>query len=164
VPLTRLQHLEACEARADLQERQLQLLQRQIDETDAAFKLELARGEKHAEALMQIQRTCDSVMRSCDRRVDELKAQHAAAIIAKENAVATTRASFLAEIAALKSANAAAIAKLGDAAAAKDAQLEEMKAQRAALEAQLAVLQAQATSQLTDMRPCTRCCRHYPRY
>jgi hypothetical protein len=45
-----LEHLEACELRADVQERQLRLLQKQIDETDAALKLELARGEKHAEA------------------------------------------------------------------------------------------------------------------
>jgi hypothetical protein len=71
VSLDRLQRLEACEARADLQERHIELLQKQIAETDAALKLELARGEKHAEALMHIARTCDE-------RTSEMKEQHAA--------------------------------------------------------------------------------------
>jgi hypothetical protein len=122
VSLARLQHLEACEARVDLQKQHIQLLQKQIDDSDAVLKLELARGEKSAEALMHIARSCDS-------RVDELKAHHAAAI-----------------------------AKLQNEAAAKDARLEEMKAEKealgatnAALEAQVAALQAQTTSKLSDI-------------
>jgi hypothetical protein len=34
--------------------RHIELLQKQIAETDAALKLELARGERHAEALMHV--------------------------------------------------------------------------------------------------------------
>jgi hypothetical protein len=119
VSLARLQHLEACELRADLQDRHIQLLQKQVDETGAALKLELARGEKHAEAMMHI-------ARSCDDRVDELKMQHAAAMIAKDDAVAALKA----ELETVKASHAAAIGSL---------------------EGQVAVLQAQTTSKLTDI-------------
>jgi hypothetical protein len=76
VSLDRLQRLEACEARADLDARHIELLQKQIDEIDGILKLELARGEKHAEALMHIARTCDE-------RTSELKEQHATAPASK---------------------------------------------------------------------------------
>jgi hypothetical protein len=51
-------------------------------DADAALKLELARGEKHAEALMHIARTCDE-------RSSEMKEQHAAALCVKD--AATTK-------------------------------------------------------------------------
>jgi hypothetical protein len=87
--------------RADLQESHIQLLQNQIDATDATLKLELARGEKHAEALMRIARTCDD-------RVDELKIQHAAILRVKDDALAALKA----ELAAVKASHAAAIGNL----------------------------------------------------
>jgi hypothetical protein len=42
VSLARLRHLEACEARADLQECHILLQRKHIDDADAALKLELA--------------------------------------------------------------------------------------------------------------------------
>jgi hypothetical protein len=62
------------------------------------------------------------VARTCDDRVDDMKAQHAAALIAEE----------------------AYVAKLSE-------EKSDLKAANSSLEAQLAVLQAQATSKLTDI-------------
>jgi hypothetical protein len=126
VSVARLRQLEAFELRADLDAKTIALQQQQIRDLDAALKLEQARGEKHADALMHIARTCDE-------RTGELKEQHAAALrvqaagVAKleEDSVAL-RASHAAvihkmestlaraelEIAALKAAHASAIRKL----------------------------------------------------
>jgi hypothetical protein len=109
--------------RADLQERHIHLLQKQIDDSDAALKLELARGEKHAEALMHI-------ARSCDDRVDEIKTHHAAAVT-----------SLKAELEAVKASHAVTIGKLET----------QHAAVIAALENQVAVLRLHAMSKLTDI-------------
>jgi hypothetical protein len=101
VSLARLRHLEACQVRADLQERHIQLLQKQIDETGAALKSEVARGEKHAEVLMHI-------ARSCDDRVDELKVQHAGALRIKDDALTALTA----ELEAVKASQAEVVSKL----------------------------------------------------
>jgi hypothetical protein len=77
VSLDRLQQLEASEARADLQARHIDLLQKQIAETNAALKEERALSEKHAEAMMRVARTCDE-------RTSEMKEQHAAALRVKD--------------------------------------------------------------------------------
>jgi hypothetical protein len=123
VSLDRLQRLEACEAQADLQQRHIELLQKQIAETDAALKLELARGEKHAEALMHVARTCDE-------RTSELKEQHAAALRVKD-AVMTK----------MEMSHAAAISKL-------EAHHKDVVAD---LKAENAALRAQAASTLTEI-------------
>jgi hypothetical protein len=117
---SRLQHLEACEARADLQEHHIQLLQKQIDDADATLKLELARGEQHAEATMCYARASDSTL-------EELKTLRAAAAIAQQNLQ-----DLQAQNTALAVAKAAAIAKL--------------EAEKAVLKAQVAMLQEQTTS------------------
>jgi hypothetical protein len=122
---SRLQHLEACEARADLQERHIQLLQQQLDDADAALKLELARGEQHAEAMMCYARASDSTL-------EELKTQRAAAAIAQQNLQ-----DLQAQNTALAVAKAAAVAKL--------------EAEKAVLKAQVAMLQEQTKMQLKDI-------------
>jgi hypothetical protein len=62
---------------------------------------ELARGEKQAEAMMHIARTCDD-------RVDELKVQHAAALRGKDDAVAALKA----ELEAVNALRGVSIGKL----------------------------------------------------
>jgi hypothetical protein len=132
VSLDRLQRLEACEARVDLQEQHIELLQRQIAETDAALKLELARGEKHAEALMHIARTCDE-------RTSEMKEQHAMALrvtakVEDENTALKTK------LLELTASHAVATSKLE---AQKEAIIE--------LKAEVTALKAQAASTLTEI-------------
>jgi hypothetical protein len=136
VSLDRLQRLEACEARAELQERHIELLQKQVSETDAILKLELARGEKHAETLMHIARTCDE-------RTSEMREQHAAALRVKD--VATTKMEN--HIAALQVENAALKAKHVDLTASHVAAKEVI----AALKAENTALKAQAASTLAEI-------------
>jgi hypothetical protein len=129
VSLDRLQRLEVCEARADLQERHIELLQKQIAETDAALKLELARGEKHAEALMHIARTCDE-------RASEMKEQHAAALRVKDAATAKLEDDFgalKAKLLELAASHAVTITKLET--QHKDA-ITKLESENAALKAQ----------------------------
>jgi hypothetical protein len=120
VSLDRLQHLMACEARADLQKRHMELLQKQITDADAALKLELARGEKHAEALTHIARTCDE-------RTSEMKEQHAAttAKVEAENAALKAR---LVELEARIAKREAAIEEKDAIIKAKDAVIQEKDA------------------------------------
>jgi hypothetical protein len=121
------------ELQADLDAQNIAQLREQNKELADALAAERACGEKHAEALMRI-------ARSCDDRVDELKAQHAAAIVANQTVVAKLEdaaASLQAQNATLAAANAAAMTKL--------------EKEKTALEVQVAVLQAQATTQLTDI-------------
>jgi hypothetical protein len=130
VSLDRLRDLEACEERAALQQRHIELLQKQITETDAALKLEVARGEKHAEALMHIARTCDV-------RTSEVKEQHAA-VTAK-----------------VEGENAALKAKLVELAASHTAAIDKLEAQHketvTKLEAGYTALKAQSTSTLSEL-------------
>jgi hypothetical protein len=118
-----LQRLQTLELQVDLDAQSIAQLREQNSVLEDALSLERARGEKQAEALMHIARTCDD-------RVDELKAQHAAAIAKLEN-----------EKAALNAAHATAFAKLRG---------------KACLEAQVAVSQAQTTSKLTDIHCAVR--------
>jgi hypothetical protein len=151
VSLDRLQRLEACEARVDVQERQIEMLQKQIAETEAALKLELARGEKHAEALMHIARTCDE-------RTSEMKEQRAALRV-KDAAMAKMEATLL----ELTASHAAAITNLE--AGQKDA-ITKLEVQHSdaitkiegqhkdaitKLEAEIAALKAQAASTLSEI-------------
>jgi hypothetical protein len=92
--------------------------------------LELARGEKHAEAVMHIARTCDE-------RTSELKEQHAAVTAKVEDENATLKAK-LVELAA---SHAAAISKW-------EAQHKETTIK---LEAENAALKAQAASTLAEI-------------
>jgi hypothetical protein len=145
VSVDRLQTLEACEARADLQQQHIELLQKQIAETDAALKLELARGEKHAEALMHIARTCDE-------RTSDMKEQHATALRVKDMATAKSETLHAASISKLEAQHNAAISK-------SDAQhkddISKLEAQHkdaiTKLEAENAALKAQAASTLKDL-------------
>jgi hypothetical protein len=134
VSVDRLQTLEACEARADLQQQHIELLQKQIAETDAALKLELARGEKHAEALMHIARTCDE-------RTSDMKEQHATALRFKDMATAKSETLHAAAISKLEAQHSAALSK-------SDAQHKDAVTK---LEAEIAELKAQATSTLTEI-------------
>jgi hypothetical protein len=84
-PLQLLQRLEALELQADLDARNIAQLREQNKQLDDVLSSERARGEKHAEAFMRIARTCDD-------RVDELKAQHAAAVAKLEEEKATLKA------------------------------------------------------------------------
>jgi hypothetical protein len=107
VSLDRLQQLEASEARADLQARHIELLQKQIAETSVALKEERALSEKQAEAMMRVARTCE---RSC-----EMKEQHAAALRAQDAATAIVEddnAALKAKLRELAASHAASIAKL----------------------------------------------------
>jgi hypothetical protein len=138
------QRLETLELQATLDAQNITQLQERNKELEDALDSERAHGEKHADALMRIARTCDNSF-------DEMKAQHAAAIVAKENTIAkleqeqaalrtthaVTVAKLEAEMAALKASTAATFAKLEE--------------ERADLKAQVAMLQAQTTSNLTDM-------------
>jgi hypothetical protein len=133
VSLDRLRRLEACEARADVQERHIDLLQKQIAETDAALKLELARGEKHAEAMMHVARTCDE-------RTSEIKEQHAIVLRIKDAAIVKVEA----KLVELTASHAAAINK-------SEAQDARHKEAIAALKAENAALKAQAASTLTEI-------------
>jgi hypothetical protein len=135
VSLDRLQRLEACEGRADLQGRHIELLHTQIADTDAILKQELARGEKHAEALMHIARTCDE-------RMTEIKEQHAAALRVKDAAAAKAEAK-LVELAA---SHTAAISKLE--AQHKDA-ITKLEAENYALKAQAASTLTQVVTAIT---------------
>jgi hypothetical protein len=147
VSLDRLQRLEACEARSDLQERHIELLQKQIAETDAALKLELARGDNHAEALMHIARTCDA-------RTSEIREQHASALRDKDAASAkiedgtTALTTKLLELTAL---HAAAISKTES----QKEVITKLEAQHkdaiVKLEAENAALKAQIASTLKDL-------------
>jgi hypothetical protein len=130
VSLDRLQRLEACEARVDLQARHIELLQKQIAETDAELKLERARGEKHAEALMRIARTSDE-------RANEMKEQHAAALCMKDAVTAKVEAKLEEQAAS----HAAAITKLN----------EQHKAAVTKLKAENTALNAQAASTLKQL-------------
>jgi hypothetical protein len=121
-----LQRLEMFELQAGLDAQNIAQLQEQNTRLEGALDLERARGEKHAEALMRIARTCDD-------RVDELKSQHAGAIAKLENENATSKA-----------ASAAAFAKFEE-------EKATLIAANAALQAHVAVLQAQTTSKLTDI-------------
>jgi hypothetical protein len=142
-----LQRLEVLELQKDLDAQNIARLQEQNKELEDALAAERACGEKHAEALMGIQRTCDDALRNCDNLVDDLKMQHARAIARLEDAAAakevclqTVRVekdALTAEIAALKAATAATTVKL--------------EREKAALEAQVALLQAQSTSRLADI-------------
>jgi hypothetical protein len=137
VSLERLQQLEACEAQADVQKRHIELLQKQITESDAALKLEQARGEKHAEALMHIARTCDE-------RTSEMKEQHAAALRVKDmitGKVEDENAALKEKLVELASSHAAAISK----------QEAQHKGAIIKLEAENAALRAQAASTLTEI-------------
>jgi hypothetical protein len=143
VSLDRLQRLEACEAQADVQERHIELLQKQIAETDAALKLELARGEKHAEALMHIARMCDA-------RTGEMKEQHAAVLRVKDATIIKLGD----DNAALKVDNAALKAKhveLASSNAATTTKLEARDEVIASLKTENAVLKAQTASSLTQI-------------
>jgi chromosome segregation ATPase len=143
VSLARLQRLEACEARADLQAQHIELLQKQIAETGAALKVELARGEKHAEAMMHIARTCDE-------RTSEIKEQHAAALRIRDAATAKLED----DNAALEADNAALNAKLVElatshAAAIKlDAQHKEATTKLEAQISKMETLHKEATTKL----------------
>jgi hypothetical protein len=130
VSLDRLLRLEACEARGDLQARHIALLQKQIAETDAELKLERARGEKHAEALVHMAQTCDE-------RVSELKEQYAAALRIKDAAMAKVEA----KLEELVASHAVAISKL-------EAQHKEVTSD---LEIENAALKVQAASTLTEI-------------
>jgi hypothetical protein len=136
--------LVTSELQATLDAQHIAQLQEQNKALEDALYAERARGEKLAEAFMHVARTCDN-------RVDELKAQHASVIAKLEN-----------ENAALKAANAAACAKLVEekatqknANAAAFVKIEEekatLKAANAILQAHVAALQAQTTSKLTDI-------------
>jgi hypothetical protein len=150
-----LQRLQTFQLRADLDARNIAQLRQQNKELEDALKTERGASEKHAEALMRIARTCDN-------RVDEMKAQHAAAMILKDTTIAKLEDAAItlqARHAADMKVKDITIAKLEGAAAAMDARLEEMKAENAALkaanaalEAQVALLSAQTTAQLTDIR------------
>jgi hypothetical protein len=142
-----LQRLQLLELRADLDAQIIAQLRDQNKVLEADFNAESSCGEKHAEALTGIQRTCDSFMRICDNRVNELSLQHARAIAKLEDAAAANKrtletlraenAALKGEMTALKAAAATAVAKV--------------EKEKAALEGQVALLQAQATSKLTDI-------------
>jgi hypothetical protein len=95
------------------------------------LKLELARGEKHAEALMHIARTCDE-------RTSEMKEQHAAALRVKDTALGK-----------VDDENAALKVKLAEltSATSKHAHHKETIAD---LKTEIAALKAQAASTLTQ--------------
>jgi hypothetical protein len=73
---------------ADLDAHNIAQLRERNKELADALAAERACGEKHTEALMGIQRTCDDALRSCDNMVDDLNVQHARAIATLEDAVA----------------------------------------------------------------------------
>jgi hypothetical protein len=132
-----LQRVETLELQAVLDAQHIAQLREQNKAHEDVLHAERARGEKYAEAFMHIARTCDD-------RVDELKAQHAAALRVKDDAVATLKA----ELEAVKASQAAAITKLETQHAAATAALH---ATNAALKFHVAALQAQTTSKLTDL-------------
>jgi hypothetical protein len=142
-----LLRLEVLELKADLDAQIIAQLRGQNKGLEDALNAERASSEMHAEALMGIQRTCDSVVRTCDSRVEDMKMQHARAVARLEDDVAAKvgilqkvkaeHAALTAEIAALKGANAAAVIKF--------------EKEKAALAGQVALLQEQATAKLADI-------------
>jgi hypothetical protein len=82
-------------------------------------------------------------MRACDNKVDELKAQHAAVITAKDTAFAKLEHAAATNEASLRDVTAQNAALTAENAA--------LKAAVAGLEAQVAVLEAHATSKLADI-------------
>jgi hypothetical protein len=108
------------------------------------LKLELVRGEKHAEALMHIARTCD-------RRVSETKEQHAAALRVRDAIAAKMED----ENTALKADNVALKAKVVDLSASHAIAISKLEAQHkeviTKLEAESAALKAQAATTLTEI-------------
>jgi hypothetical protein len=142
-----LRRLEPLQLQADLDAQNIVQLREQNTALEDALSMERARGEKHAEALMHIARTCDE-------RVNELKAQHAAASIANQTTIAKledavaakedTLQKVKAQNAALKAATAATVIKL--------------EKEKAALEAQVALLQAHAMLKLADIHTAIAAC------
>jgi hypothetical protein len=128
-----LLRLEMLELQTDLDAKNIAQLREQNKQLEDALKKEQERDERHADALMQIARTCDSFKRCCENKADHLRAQLASTLFANENTVAKLEN----EKAALRAATSATIAKL--------------EQEKAALEAQVAVFQAQAMSKLTDI-------------
>jgi hypothetical protein len=132
-----LQRLQTLELQADLDAQNIAQLREQNTALEDAFSAERARGEKHAEAFMRIARTCDD-------RVEELKAQYAGVVAKLENEKVALKAAHAA--AAVKTEEEKAIMK-----AATAATISKLEAGKASLEAQVAVLQAQTTSKLMDI-------------
>jgi hypothetical protein len=122
VSADRLERLERSETVAALHAKHVQQLQTQVGGLETELKAERAHGEKHAEALVR-------VARSCDDRVDELKTHHAAALRVKDDAVSQLKEEF----AALRASHAAAIAKVESETTALKAELEALKASHSAV-------------------------------
>jgi hypothetical protein len=141
VPGHRLQELQS---RAALDAENIHLLRQQIVHLDAALKLEQARGEKHAETLMHIARTCDE-------RASELNAQHAAALHSKDMTIAKMQDAVAAKdatIVQMEASHARAISKLESAFAKLEAETAVLKGSHAAA---IKRLESEALVKLTDI-------------
>jgi hypothetical protein len=137
VSVDRLECLERCEAQAALHAQQAQRLQARIDDLEAELKAERENGERNTEVLVRI-------ARSCDDRVDEMKAQHAAVLHVSDDAISAVTA----DIEALRASHVAAIDSIETQHAAAMAALTAVNA---ALVVHAAALQAHAKSYLPDI-------------
>jgi chromosome segregation ATPase len=117
--------LRAKALQAECDAANIKLQAQRIAALEATLETEQARGEKHAEALMQIARTCDD-------RARELQAQHTEKLEKVESAHATRIADKEAMIRDLKSAHGAIVASKDVVIAAGQTALIELKASHTA--------------------------------
>jgi hypothetical protein len=141
VSRSRLQELEACALRAELDARNIQLLQEQLSQAKEALEREQARSEKHAEAFMEVARASDNRAREleaqCAGKLAKLEAAHDAIVVAKN----ATIAEFKKQNAHLEASHARAIA-------AKDAGFAKLEREHAALNVEAVALRADAAAKL----------------
>jgi hypothetical protein len=131
----RLQELEACALRAELDARNIQLLQEQVTKLESTLKHEQARSEKLAAAFAE-------VARMCDNRARDFEAQHAAKLAKLEFAHDAAIAGMEKRFIELEASHARTIA-------AKDAAYAKLEREKDAdAAAQLTAIHAAVTSKL----------------
>jgi hypothetical protein len=157
VPLSHSEQLKLLEQRADLDAQHIQLLQARVTHLEGALALEQARGEKHAEAFME-------VARASDNRARELEAQYTAKLakleVAHDMILASRDATTAAKDATI-AAKDAAIADLKSSLAQANVSLAKVEAENDVLKAdaaaQLATIHAAVTSKLAlEIHPVRR--------
>jgi hypothetical protein len=91
VPVSHSEQLQLSEQRAELDAQHIQLLQARITQLEAALALEQTRGEKHAEAFMEVARASDNRARELEAqyttKLVKLEFAHDATVAAKDTAI-----------------------------------------------------------------------------
>jgi hypothetical protein len=152
VSRSRLQELEFCALRAELDAQNIQLLQEQVKKLEGALGTEQARSEQMASAFADVARACDNRARDLEEqyatKLAKLDSAHDAAMAAKDATMAAKAAAITGmerRFVELDAAHARTVA-------AKDAAFAKLERDHAALRAevvaQLSAVHAAVTSKL----------------